>query len=51
LPIWFAFVLSVSISSLIVITGVGYILLRALGQPSITASLKSHGLRALTENG
>jgi uncharacterized membrane protein len=51
LPIWFAFVLSVSISSLIVITGVGYILLRALGQPSITGSLKSHGLRALTENG
>jgi hypothetical protein len=47
LPAWSAFVLSLSISSLVVIAGVGYVLLRALGQPSIIGPLKSRGLKVL----
>jgi len=50
LPLWSAFVLSLSISSLIVIAIIGYILLTSLAQPRIIEPLKSHGLKVLKEN-
>jgi len=50
LPIWSAFVLSLSISSLIIIAIIGFIILNTLSQPSIIEPLKSHGLKVLTEN-
>jgi len=50
LPIWSTFVISISISSLIIIAGVGYLLLKALSRPNIIEPLKSHGLKVLLEN-
>jgi len=50
LPEWSAFVLSLSISSLITIAVIGYFLLSALVQPSIIEPLKSRGLRVQTED-
>lgn len=50
LPAWSAFVISLSISSLIVIAGVGYVVLKALGQPRIIEPLKSRGLKVLAED-
>jgi hypothetical protein len=50
LPIWSTFVISISISSLIVIAGVGYLLLKALSRPNVIEPLKSHGLKVLPEN-
>ena len=48
LPIWTAFVLSLTVSSLIAIALIGYILLNALAQPAVIEPLKSHGLRIYT---
>jgi len=48
LPAWAAMALSISISSLIAVAGVGYILLKTLTKPAIIDSLKSHGLKVLT---
>jgi len=50
LPIWSAFVISLSISSLIIIAGVGYLLLKALSRPNVIEPLKSHGLKVLSQN-
>jgi hypothetical protein len=50
LPIWSAYVISLSISSLIIIAGLGYLLLKALSQPNVIEPLKSHGLKALPQN-
>ena len=50
LPIWSAFVVSLSISSIIIIAGVGYILLKALSRPNIIEPLRSHGLKVLSQN-
>ncbi|MGA2309715.1 MAG: QueT transporter family protein [Candidatus Bathyarchaeia archaeon] len=50
LPIWSAFVVSLSISSLIIIAGIGYLLLGALSRPNVIEPLKSHGLKALSQN-
>jgi len=47
LPLWSAFVLSLSISSLVTIAIIGYILLNALARPSIVEPLKSRGLKVL----
>jgi uncharacterized membrane protein len=49
LPVWLAFVLSLSISSLIVIAGVGYVLLKALIRSNIIVPLKSRGLKTLEQ--
>jgi hypothetical protein len=48
LPVWSAFVLSLSISSLIAIAGIGYLLLLIISRPSIIEPLKAHGLRVAT---
>lgn len=45
LPVWLAMITSITISSLIAITGIGYILLVTLSQSSIVASLKARGLK------
>ena len=49
LPAWLAMALSISISSLIAVAGIGYLLLKALSKPAIMNSLKSHGLKVLTK--
>jgi len=50
LPVWGAFVLSLSISSLIVIGLIGYILLTALTRHRVVEPLRSHGLKVLAED-
>ncbi|MEM4703656.1 MAG: QueT transporter family protein [Candidatus Bathyarchaeia archaeon] len=47
LPAYAAFVVSLVISSLIVVAGVGYALLRALSAARVTESMKSRGLKVL----
>ncbi len=49
LPIWSAMIISITISSLIVMAGIGYILLKALSNTSIINSLKSYGLAVYTK--
>jgi len=44
---WLAMIVSLTISSFIAISVVGYLLLVALSQPSILEPLKSHGLKVL----
>jgi len=48
LPLWSAFVLSLTISALITVAGIGYILLNTLARPQIIEPLKSHGLKVLS---
>jgi len=50
IPIWAAMIISITISSLIAVAGIGYILLRALSEPSIVGPLKARGLRDYSEN-
>jgi len=47
LPLWSAFVLSLTISTLITIAVIGYILLTTLARPQIIEPLKSRGLKVL----
>jgi uncharacterized membrane protein len=47
LPAWAAMIVSLTISSFIVISVIGYLLLVALSRPSILKPLKSHGLKIL----
>lgn len=47
LPVWSAFVLSLSISSLITIAVIGYMILQTLSRHSIIEPLKSRGLKVL----
>jgi len=47
LPVWAAMIASLTISSLIAIGGMGYLLLTALSRRSIIESLKSRGLKVL----
>jgi uncharacterized membrane protein len=49
MPIWSAFVASLTISSVITIAVVGYILLNALSRPAIIELLKSRGLKVYTQ--
>lgn len=44
-PAWTAFIMSITISSLIVIAVIGYILLSALAQSAVIEPLKSRGLK------
>jgi len=48
LPAWAAMMVSVTISSLIAIAVIGYILLTVISRPSIIEPLKSHGLKVLS---
>ena len=50
LPVWAAMIVSITISSLIVIAGFGYILLSALSRCGILEPLKSHGLKVLEDS-
>jgi len=47
LPIWAAMIVSITISSFIAITVIGYVLLTALSRPSVIEPLKSRGLKVL----
>lgn len=47
LPEWAAMAVSITVSSLIAIAGIGYALLRIIGRPGIIESLKSRGLKTL----
>jgi len=49
LPAWAAMIISITISSLITITLIGYILLSVLSRPSFVNFLKSYGLKVATE--
>jgi len=47
LPVWAAMIVSLTMSSLIVIAVIGYLLLTALSRPNIIEPLKSRGLKVL----
>lgn len=49
LPVWSAFVVSLTISSMITVAILGYILLNALSRSAIIEPLKSRGLRVYTQ--
>ena len=49
LPAWAAMIVSITISSLIAVAILGYLLLSVLSRPNILEPLKSHGLKTLTE--
>jgi uncharacterized membrane protein len=50
LPVWLASVASITLSSLIALTVVGYALLRVLSRKNIIDPLKSRGLKVLDKN-
>jgi len=45
LPAWAAMIISITISSLVVVAVVGYMLLLAISRPSVIESIKSKGLK------
>ncbi len=47
LPMWAAMIVSITISSILAIAVIGYLLLTALSRPNVVGPLKSHGLRVL----
>ena len=49
LPVWAASVVSITVSSLVAIAVIGYIVLTALSRRSIIEPLKSHGLKVLPD--
>jgi uncharacterized membrane protein len=49
LPTIAAMIVSITISSLITIAGIGYLLLTVLSRPSIMKPLKSHGLKTVDD--
>ncbi len=50
LPVWFALILSITLSSLIAVAGIGYLLLAVLSRPSILKPLVSRGLKTVTSD-
>ena len=48
-PVWVASIASITVSSLVAIAVIGYILLTALSKPNIIEALKSKGLKVVTE--
>jgi uncharacterized membrane protein len=48
LPVWIAMIASITVSSVIAIAGIGYLLLLILSRPGIVEPLKSHGLKVIT---
>jgi len=50
LPAWAAMIVSITVSSLIAIAMIGYLLLSILSKPSIIEPLKSRGLKVIAEN-
>jgi uncharacterized membrane protein len=49
LPVWGAMIVSITISSLVAMAGIGYALLKALSSSSVTSALKSLGLKVYIE--
>jgi len=49
LPAWAAMILSITISSIIAVGVIGYVVLSVLSQPRIIEPLKSRGLRVLSD--
>jgi uncharacterized membrane protein len=49
LPIWGAMIVSITISSLVAMAGIGYALLKALSSSSVNSALKSLGLKIYIE--
>jgi Na+/proline symporter len=49
LPAWAGMIVSITVSSLVAIAVVGYLLLSALSRPSILEPLRSRGLKVLPE--
>jgi uncharacterized membrane protein len=45
LPVWSAMIVSITISSLIAIAGIGYVILKTLSNSSVTSALKSRGVK------
>lgn len=50
LPAWAAMIASITISSLVAVSGIGYLLLSALSRPSIVGPLKSQGLKVAADD-
>jgi len=49
IPVWLGMIVSITISSLIAVTVIGYSLLTILSRPSVIEPLKSRGLKVLTK--
>ena len=49
LPVWGAMIVSITISTLIAMAGIGYTLLKAFSSSSVTSALKSRGLKIYIE--
>ena len=49
LPAWIAMIVSLTVSSLIAITGIGFLLLSLLSRKGLTEPLKSRGLQVVSE--
>jgi len=49
MPAWLGMIVSITISSLIAVTVIGYSLLTILSRPSVIEPLKSRGLKVLTK--
>ncbi len=45
LPMWSAMIVSITISTLIAVAGIGYALLKTLSSPSVTTAFKSRGIK------
>jgi uncharacterized membrane protein len=51
LPIWLGMIVSITVSSLIAVAGIGYLLLVVLSRPGIIEPLKSRGLKVFAGDG
>jgi uncharacterized membrane protein len=49
LPVWFAMIASITVSTLIAVAGIGYIILKTLSQSNIVDALKSRGLKVYVD--
>lgn len=49
LPVWLASIVSITVSSLVAVAVVGYILLSVLSRPNIVGPLKSRGLKVVDQ--
>jgi uncharacterized membrane protein len=49
MPVWLGMIVSITLSSLIAVTVIGYSLLTILSRPSVIAALKSRGLKVFAE--
>jgi uncharacterized membrane protein len=50
LPVWVAMIASITISTLLAIAGIGFIILKTLSSSNIVTELKSRGLKVYIEN-